>query len=42
MVATMADPSSPFLDALLPVGSRKLAPHANVVTCVLAGRTRPP
>ena len=41
MVATVADPSSPFLDALLPVGSRKLAAHANAVTCVLAGRTGP-
>ena len=37
----MPDPSSPFLDALLPVGSRKLAAHANAVTCVLVGRTGP-
>jgi AraC-like DNA-binding protein len=35
------DPISPFVDALLPVGSRKLAPHANAVTCVLVGRTGP-
>ncbi len=41
MVVTVADPSSPFLDALLPVGCRKLAAHANAVTCVLAGRTGP-
>lgn len=37
----MADPSSPFLDALLPVGCRRLAAHANAVTCVLVGRTGP-
>ena len=37
----MADPSSPFLDALLPVPSRTLAAHANAVTCVLVGRTGP-
>lgn len=37
----MPDPSSPFLDTLLPVGSRKLATHANAVTCVLVGRTGP-
>jgi AraC-like DNA-binding protein len=41
MVVTVADPISPFLDTLLPVGSRKLAPHANAVTCVLVGRTGP-
>ena len=41
MVAIVADPSSPFLDALLPVPSRQLAAHANAVTCVLAGRTGP-
>jgi len=35
------DRSSPFLDTLLPVGSRKLATHANAVTCVLVGRTGP-
>lgn len=35
------DPLSPFLDTLLPVGSRKLAAHANPVTCVLVGRTGP-
>jgi AraC-like DNA-binding protein len=35
------DPSSPFLDALLPVPSRKLAAHANAVTAVLVGRTGP-
>ena len=38
---TMPDPSSPFLDVRLPVGSRKLAAHANAVTCVLVGRTGP-
>ena len=37
----MPDPSSPFLDALLPVPSRRLAAHANAVTCVLVGRTGP-
>jgi AraC-like DNA-binding protein len=41
MVKKVPDPSSPFLDALLPVGSRRLAAHANAVTCVLAGRTGP-
>jgi AraC-like DNA-binding protein len=35
------DPISPFLDTLLPVGCRKLAAHANAVTCVLVGRTGP-
>jgi len=35
------DPSSPFLDAVLPVDSRKLAAHANAVTGVLVGRTGP-
>jgi AraC-like DNA-binding protein len=38
IVATVPDPYSPFRDALLPVGSRGLAAHANPVTCVLAGR----
>jgi AraC-like DNA-binding protein len=38
---TVGDPSSPFLDVRLPVGARKLAAHANAVTCVLAGRTGP-
>ena len=37
----MPDPISPFLDAVLPVGCRKLAAHANAVTCVLVGRTGP-
>ena len=37
----MPDPSSPFLDALLPVPGRKLAAHANAVTGVLIGRTGP-
>ena len=37
----MPDPISPFRDALLPVGCRKLAAHANAVTCVLVGRTGP-
>lgn len=41
MVATVADPSSPFRDTLLPIGSRRLAAHANAVTCLLAGRTGP-
>ncbi len=41
MIATVADPSSPFLDAVLPVPSRQLAAHANAVTCVLVGRTGP-
>jgi AraC-like DNA-binding protein len=40
-VVTVPDPSSPFVDALLPVGIRKLAAHANAVTCVLMGRTGP-
>jgi len=35
------DPISPFRDAVLPVGTRKLAAHANQVTCVLSGRTGP-
>jgi AraC-like DNA-binding protein len=35
------DPSSPFLDTVLPIGTRKLAAHANAVTCVLIGRTGP-
>lgn len=37
----MPDLRSPFLDTLLPVGSRKLATHANAVSCVLIGRTGP-
>ena len=37
----MPDPISPFCDTLLPVGSRKLARHANAVTCLLMGRTGP-
>ena len=41
MVVAVPDPSSPFLDALLPVGCRKLVAHANAVTCVLVGRTGP-
>jgi AraC-like DNA-binding protein len=41
MVATVADPSSPFLDALLPIGSQELAAHENAVTCALVGRTGP-
>jgi AraC-like DNA-binding protein len=41
ILVTVPDPSSPFLDAVLPVGTRKLAAHANVVTCVLVGRTGP-
>ena len=34
----MPDPLAPFRNSLLPVGVRSLAPHANPVTCVLAGR----
>ena len=37
----MPDPISPFLDTVLPIGGRKLAAHANAVTCVLVGRTGP-
>lgn len=37
----MPDPISPFLNACFPVGSRKLAAHANPVTAVLVGRTGP-
>src|SRR5262245_43409441 len=40
-VATVSDRTSPFLDALLPVPSRKLAAHANAVTALLMGRTGP-
>lgn len=40
-VVTVPDPISPFLDVLLPVGTRNLAAHANAVTCVLVGRTGP-
>jgi AraC-like DNA-binding protein len=35
------DPSSPFLDAVLPIDSRELAAHANAVTGVLVGRAGP-
>lgn len=38
IIAAMPDPLSPFRNSLLPVGVRSLAPHANPVTCVLAGR----
>src|SRR5690349_8141854 len=41
MVETVADPISPFLDTVLQVPGRRLAAHANAVTCVLAGRTGP-
>jgi AraC-like DNA-binding protein len=41
IVGTVADPISPFRDVLLPVPGRKLAAHANAVTCVLVGRTGP-
>jgi AraC-like DNA-binding protein len=41
MIATMPDPSSPFLDTLLPIGTRNLGAHAIAVTAVLAGRTGP-
>ena len=34
----MPDTLSPFRNSLLPVGVRSLAPHANPVTCLLAGR----
>ncbi|HKX90685.1 MAG TPA: AraC family transcriptional regulator [Sphingopyxis sp.] len=37
----MADPVAPFLTSCFPVGTRALAPHANLVTAVLAGRTGP-
>jgi AraC-like DNA-binding protein len=37
----MPDPISPFRNTLLPVSTRRLATHANPVTCVLAGRTGP-
>ena len=32
---------SPFTSTILPVGVSRLAPHPNVVTAVLAGRTGP-
>jgi AraC-like DNA-binding protein len=35
------DPTSPFVDTLLPIGRRALGAHANAVTCVLAGRNGP-
>jgi AraC-like DNA-binding protein len=35
------DRISPFLDALLPIDTRRLAAHANAVTAVLVGRTGP-
>ncbi len=38
IIAAMPDPLSPSRNSLLPVGVRSLAPHANPVTCVLAGR----
>lgn len=41
IVAAMHGPSSPFLDALLPIDTRRLAAHANAVTCVLVGRSGP-
>ena len=34
----MPDPAAPFLTSCFPVGTRALAPHANPVTAVLAGR----
>ncbi|MBO9696948.1 MAG: helix-turn-helix transcriptional regulator [Sphingopyxis sp.] len=37
----MPDPVAPFLTSCFPVGTRALAPHANLVTAVLAGRTGP-
>lgn len=37
----MPDPISPFLNSCFPVGSRKLAAHANPVTAVLVGRSGP-
>ncbi|WP_332819322.1 helix-turn-helix domain-containing protein [Sphingopyxis sp.] len=37
----MPDPISPFLYSCFPVGSRKLAAHANPVTAVLVGRSGP-
>ena len=37
----MPDPVAPFLTSCFPVGTRALAPHANLVTAVLAGRSGP-
>jgi AraC-like DNA-binding protein len=39
IVATVPDSESPFRSALLPVDTRRLAAHANPVTCALAART---
>ncbi|MBU0823919.1 MAG: AraC family transcriptional regulator [Alphaproteobacteria bacterium] len=37
----MPDAITPYLDSCFPVGSRRLATHANLVTAVLIGRTGP-
>lgn len=37
----MPDPVLPFLNSCFPVGTRRLAAHANPVTAVLIGRTGP-
>lgn len=37
----MPDPISPFINSCFPVGSRRLAAHANPVTAVLFGRAGP-
>ncbi|MBJ7498684.1 MAG: helix-turn-helix transcriptional regulator [Sphingopyxis sp.] len=37
----MPDPVAPFLASCFPVGTRALAPHANLVTAVLGGRSGP-
>lgn len=37
----MPDPVTPFRTSCFPVGARALAPHANLVTAVLAGRSGP-
>lgn len=37
----MPDPVMPFRTSCFPVGARALAPHANLVTAVLAGRSSP-
>lgn len=39
MIAGMPDPVAPFLASCFPVGTRALAPHANLVTAILGGRS---
>lgn len=41
MIAGMPDPVAPFLASCFPVGTRALAPHANLVTAILGGRSGP-